>query len=403
MATGTTDPDARPEPSPPQLGSMQFVDPHRAPGGAERYLVLDPLPDRAGDGSHELVAGMPAVLDAAFPAEGRMMDVAEWLTQTATTSLLAISHGQVVHEWYADGLGRDTLFLGASAGKSLLAHLVGQASETGRLQLTDTVADLVPELAGSGYAAVPIRELTSMTSGVDWVEDHRDPAGPATRLLNAFTERHSSRELLREVGSRCPPGTRYEYNTADSQVLDWARERATGVPFADAARKLLGDLGSNQPIAVAVDGDGVALAGGGLAMTTRDWARVGLLQCHGRWHRALVGRPWTAWSSTPRLPFVGVGRLPASLSARLGFGAHWWPLTDDGARVAADGSRGQFIYLDRPRAVVVVKTSAWEYPDPMYDRRCRDLSYLGLAAVAESVGAPPLARHENPSGERKSA
>ena len=34
--------------------------------------------------------------------------------------------GTVVHEWYADSLGPDTLFLGASMTKSVLAHLVGR-------------------------------------------------------------------------------------------------------------------------------------------------------------------------------------------------------------------------------------------------------------------------------------
>ena len=81
---------------------------------------------------------------------------------------------------------------------------------------------------------VPVRDVAGMTSGVDWVEDHRDPAGPATALVGAFATGGSSRALLTRVGARYPPGTRYAYCTADSQVLDWVRERATGVAFPDA-------------------------------------------------------------------------------------------------------------------------------------------------------------------------
>ncbi len=87
--------------------------------------------------------------------------------------------------------------------------------------------------------------------------------------------------MLSRVGSRCAPGTRYEYCTADSQVLDWVRERATGVPFAPAVAQLWRDLGCVADAAVAVDGEGVALAGGGLAAAARDWARIGLLQLDG--------------------------------------------------------------------------------------------------------------------------
>ena len=62
---------------------------------------------------------------------------------------------------------------------------------------------------------------------------------------------------------------------------------------------------------------------------------------------------------------------------------------DVGDRVTADGSRGQFVYVDRPRRVVAVKTSAWSYSDAACDRQCRDLSYVALpvAVVAAAVAA----------------
>ena len=47
--------------------------------------------------------------------------------------------------------------------------------------------------------------------------------------------------------------------------------------------------------------------------------------------------------------------------------------------------RGQFVYVDRPRRTVVVKTSAWPYADPWWDRQCRDLCYLGLPAIAAAA------------------
>ena len=68
-----------------------------------------------------------------------------------------------------------------------------------------------------------------------------------------------------------------------------------------------------------------------------------------------------------------------------GFGWHWWPLDPPGRRATADGSRGQFAYVDRDLDVVVVKTSAWPYDDALADRQYRDLSYLGLPAVARAA------------------
>ena len=94
------------------------------------------------------------------------------------------------------------------------------------------------------------------------------------------------------------------------------------------------------------------------------------------------GRPWLG---RPEQTFLRPGRLPSTITTHAGFGYHWWPVTDDGSRVMADGMRGQFVYVDRPRRTVVVKTSAWPYEDAWWDRQCRDLSYLALPAIAEAA------------------
>ena len=74
----------------------------------------------------------------------------------------------------------------------------------GRWTSTLPSSAYVPELAGSGYGGVPVRDVARMTSGVDWVEDHRDPDGPATALVGAFAAGGSSRALLARVGPRSP-------------------------------------------------------------------------------------------------------------------------------------------------------------------------------------------------------
>jgi CubicO group peptidase (beta-lactamase class C family) len=97
---------------------------------------------------------------------------------------------------------------------------------------------------------------------------------------------------------------------------------------------------------------------------------------------------WIVASTRPARPFTAPGRLPSSITGHAGFGYHWWPTDDYGRRATADGSRGQFAYLDRDLGVVVAKTSAWPYDDVLADRRYRDLSYLGLAAVARAAARP---------------
>jgi CubicO group peptidase (beta-lactamase class C family) len=196
--------------------------------------------------------------------------------------------------------------------------------------------------------------------------------------------------IATEIPVGDPPGTRYTYCSPDSMVLDWVRERATGRTFPDALAEIWRTVGAEQPAVVGLDAPaeqgGVAMAAAALAVTARDWARIGWLQVDGTWQGTpVVDRSWADASSRPERPFLRPGRLPSTITTHAGFGYHWWPVSDDGSRVMADGMRGQFVYVDRPRRTVVVKTSAWPYEDVWWDRQCRDLSYLALPAIAEAA------------------
>jgi len=372
-----------------RLASLTFTDPQHDEGWTHVVVTADhvgELPTDARDLQVDIVGA------------GRTRGFGEWVTETSSTSLLVLDEGTVVHEWYAEGLGADTRFLGASMTKSVLAHLVGRAIRDGALALTDAVTGHVPELAGSGYAGITVLDLLTMTTGVDWVEDHRDPDSPASRLLGCFATDGDSRALLRDVPLGVAPASRWTYCTADSQVLDWVRERATGLTYADDVARLWRSLGCTRDAYVAVDGSGVALAGGGLAATARDWARVALLAVEGcaPGGERLLDRDWVEAAARAAYPFLAVGRLPSSITTHAGFGYHWWPMDDAGHRVTADGSRGQLACADRRTGAVVVKTSQWPYDDFLVDRQARDLSYLGLHALLDAVFTDPTVTKEPP-------
>jgi 6-aminohexanoate-oligomer exohydrolase len=336
----------------------------------------------------------PVSLQATVTGAGRTMDLDEFLAITVCTALVVVVDGVLVHERYFHGTQAEDRLLGFSATKSALALVVGQAVDDGGLPDLDApVTDLVPELGRSGYAGVNLRQLLTMTSGVGWREDYHDPDSPASRLMRRWRDGAGGlRESLLEMPAGDPPGSRYAYCTPDSLVLDWARERATGETFPAALARLWSALEAERPAVVGLDQPaeqgGIAMAGGSLAATARDWARIGTLQIDGRWgDRQVVSRRWVQASSRPEREFLAPGRLPSTITTHAGFGYHWWPLDPAGEHVTADGMRGQFVYVDRPRRIVVVKTSAWPYDDAWRDRQCRDLCYLALPAIADAAVA----------------
>ncbi len=337
----------------------------------------------------------PKALQTRVAGAGREMDLDEFLAVTSSTSLVVLVEGVLVNERYFGGTTVDDRLLGNSATKSVLALLTGVAVGQQALHTIDApVCDYVPELLGSGYDRVTVRHLLTMTSGVDWVEDYHDPTSPASRMLARWRNGDGGlRDSLMTIGGRHPPGTRYAYCSADSLILDWVRERATRKTFPEALGDLWQVVGAERPAVVGLDAPlaegGVAMAAGALAATARDWARLGVLQVDGCWNgRQVIDPQWVTASSRPERPFLLPGRLPSTITTHAGFGYHWWPLDEHGSRVMADGMRGQFVYVDRPRRTVVVKTSAWPYQDPWWDRQCRDLCYLGLPAIADAAATP---------------
>lgn len=332
--------------------------------------------------------------DAQVVGAGRSMDLQNFLSMTSTTAFVVVVDGVVVREWYADGVSPQDRLLGNSATKSALAHLTGAAAGQRQLSNLDApVCEFVPELAGSGYDTVSVRQVLTMTSGLDWVEDYHDVTSAATQFIAHWREqRGGTRDALCKLSPGDPPGSRYTYCSPDSMVLDWVRERATGQTYPTALAQLWATLGAEEPAVVGLDAPedsgGVAIAAGALGATARDWARIGALQIDGRWNGQQVLDPaWVNASSRPEQPFLRPGRLPSRITTFAGFGYHWWPLDDEGRTVMADGMQGQFVYVDRPARTVVVKMSAWPYEDPWWDRQCRDLSYLALPVIATAAAA----------------
>ena len=284
--------------------------------------------------------------------------------------------------------------------KSVLAHLVGNAIASGALRLEDAVTQHVPELAGSGYAGCTVEHVLTMTTGTDWVEDHRDPTGPATRLISCFVGER------RQLARRCSPRSRRWTRPAPGgSTAPPTRRCSTGCAsarpartYAEALTELWRVLGCVRDAVVGRRRRGAS------RWPAAAWPPAPRTGCGSRRSSSPARRTTRACSgptgcSAPRRPpspWLAPGRLPSSITTHAGFGYHWWPLDADGVRVTSDGSRGQFGYVDRDLGVAVLKTSLWPYDDFLVDRQQRDLSYLGLPLVAAAARTAPDTTEVNP-------
>ena len=82
---------------------------------------------------------------------------------------------------------------------------------------TPPSSSYVPELSGSGYDQVTVRQVLTMTSGVEWREDYHDPDSVASRFVRRWRERRGgTRDGTGRDRAEVEPGSRYTYCSPDS-------------------------------------------------------------------------------------------------------------------------------------------------------------------------------------------
>ncbi|HZZ90337.1 MAG TPA: serine hydrolase [Caulobacteraceae bacterium] len=306
----------------------------------------NPLPFRSG----------PAIqLPSRFAFDGREMDSAEFLADMETTGLLVLKDDRLVFEQYWLGNDATTQAASWSVGKSFVSALVGIAIDEGAIgSIEDDIASYAPDLEGSAYDGVRLKDVLQMSSGAKWNEDYSDPESDINRWLRMLAEGGSLDAFAAGSVREREPGTVCRYNTTDTHVLGMVVRGATARSLAEYLReKLWEPLGAEADAFWVVDSTGAELAGGGLNAVLRDYARLGMLYLNGgAWNgRRIVPQDWVKASVTPDAPHL----MPGSGA---GYGLQWW-IPDASGAFTAIGVYNQFVWVDPASRTVIAKTSAF--------------------------------------------
>ena len=302
---------------------------------------------------------------------GASHDLAHFLEHNRTNALLVLKDGKIVQEIYRNGADEQSRFISFSVGKSFTSSLVGLAVDRGLLPSLDVpVATYVPKLKDSGYDGATVRDLMQMSSGVKMNEDYdihsSEPNLFAEGIYQSwFSEAVRFSDFAATLGQAAAPGTVFNYNTFDTQVLGSVLEGVTGQRFTEfLGEALWRPLGMESDLLMTMDSAGAdreAMAGGGYLMTLRDFGRFGQMMLNGgvadgrRIHPEVWVREATA--ADPAKPFLQVGQIDDG-GLGLGYQHQWWlfPQGD----FSAEGVFGQFIYVMPRHNMVIVKLSYWE-------------------------------------------
>lgn len=315
------------------------------------FRAMDRLPVLAKVNQAEPSAN-PLPLPQGAPLE--IPDIDQYMAGQRAAGLVIIQDGKVRFERYGlgfDAAGRWTSF---SVAKSFTSTLVGAAIQDGHIKsLDDKVSQYIPDLRGSAYDDVSVRQLLMMSSGVRWNEDYEDPKADVAQFNNAKPEpgMDATVSYLRKLPRAHPPGTVWHYNTGETNLVGVLVSSAVKKPLARyLEEKIWQPAGMEAPATWLLGQTGHEIAGCCIQAATRDFARFGLfvLANGNAGGKQIVPTDWFSMATVKQKDIGEPGH---------GYGFQWWTY-DDGS-FAAQGIFGQGIFIDPKRKLVIASNANW--------------------------------------------
>jgi CubicO group peptidase (beta-lactamase class C family) len=249
-----------------------------------------------------LQPGEPWAWNLSREYNGRVLsdEALEQHKKLKSVAYLVIQRDSILHEQYWEEYGPDSRSNSFSMAKSIVGTLCGIALYEGYLHsITDPVCHYLPEYCEGQNTKLTIRDLLTMSSGINFDEDYLNPlAYPAKANYGRnLKELNSNYEVVRE------PGEVFDYQSGTTQLLAFVIEKATGRTLADfATEKLWKPLGAQHPALWSKDEElGSVKAFCCINSNARDFARLGKLYLnYGNFHgKQLLDSGFVAESRVP--------------------------------------------------------------------------------------------------------
>jgi len=287
---------------------------------------------------------------------GAGIDVDAYMKDQRTSALIIIQDGKIRLEKYGLGFNADGRWTSFSVAKSFTSTLVGAAIKDGYIKsIDDKVSDYIPDLKGSVYDDVTIKQLLTMTSGVKWNEDYADPKSDVA-LFNAHKAEPGvdvTVSYMRKLKREAPPGTKWVYKTGETNLIGVLVSSATKKNLSEyLSEKIWQPFGMQQNASWLLGSTGHEISGCCMQASTRDFARFGLFILGGgtAGGKTVLPDGWIAAATTKQADTTRPG---------YGYGYQWWTM-DDGSYTAR-GIFGQGIFIDPKRKLIIASNSNWPY------------------------------------------
>jgi CubicO group peptidase (beta-lactamase class C family) len=318
-------------------------------------------------------------IEPVFTYAGKTWTVADYMQAYRVSGLLVLKDGKIILEKYAFGRKPTDRWTSFSVAKSVTSTLVGAAIQDGKIKsLNDLVTTYIPDLKGSAYEDVTVRQMLMMSSGVQWNEDYTDPKSDVSQASRSITEPgiNPMVSYLRKLPRANPPGTKFHYNSGETDLVGVLVSKATGEPLAQyASEKIWRPYGMGQDAIWMTDPGGQERGGCCISMTLRDYARVGLFIAGGgiAGGKRIVPATWVADATKVE--------IDNGQPAPAGYGYFWWIRSNNSYQ--AQGIFGQSVTTFRDKNLIIVQNAAWPHATGDELSAARSAMFDGVLAAVK--------------------
>lgn len=193
-----------------------------------------------------------------------------------TIGFVVIQHNKIILEQYWKNYSPLSLTNSFSMAKSVISLLVGCAITDGKIKsVNQPVSDFLPEWTSYDGKVLTIKDLLTMSAGVDWDESY-------SSLFSKTTQAYYGNDLWKLALTEKlveKPGVRFNYQSGVTQILAFLLQKATGRNIADyASEKLWTPIQAEEDAQWSLDHkNGMEKAYCCLNSNARDFARLGQL------------------------------------------------------------------------------------------------------------------------------
>jgi CubicO group peptidase (beta-lactamase class C family) len=259
-----------------------------------------------------------------------------------TTAFVVIRNKKIIHEEYWDGGSDTTRSNSFSVAKSINSLLIGCLLDEGKIKnLDQPITDYLPDFKNTNGFTLRIKDLLTMSSGIDWDEGYSSLFSPTTK---AYYGSHLEDQML-ALSVKSEPGKIFNYQSCDTQLLSLIIEKITGKTLSEfASEKLWKPLGAEHPALWSLDHTGgIEKAYCCFNSTATDFARIGqMVLDSGQFNKLqIVSKSYIKQATTPAKWMKGEDGNPLDY-----YGYQFWMLTYKGHKVVyARGILGQYIFI----------------------------------------------------------